>query len=119
MNDLLGSGNQVPKSVHWRIAHLCKRMSCFYSIPLTLSLACGIQADGRSNAGQFQDVDLETGMSPRYDSAQPSDKTMDEFFQEVSVIKVGQQVIYTKYCSYAQRDLHHPSKPECGVTVQQ
>lgn len=46
-----------------------------------------VQGNGRSNGGRFEDIDLEAGTSPRYDSAQTSDKYMDEFFQEVSVIK--------------------------------
>lgn len=50
-----------------------------------------MQGNGRSNGGRFEDIDLEAGTSPRYDSAQTSDKYMDEFFQEVSVIKVCQQ----------------------------
>ena len=38
-------------------------------------------------------MDLEAGTSPRYPSAQPGDKDMDEFYQEVSVIKVGRAAV--------------------------
>ena len=38
-------------------------------------------------------MDLEAGTSPRYPSAQPGDKDMEEFYQEVSVIKVGQEAV--------------------------
>lgn len=47
-----------------------------------------LKANGRSNGGQFEDVDLEAA-SPRFDSAEPSDRYMDEFYREVSGIKVG------------------------------
>ena len=47
-----------------------------------------VKANGRSNGGRFEDVDLEAA-SPRFDSAEPSDRYMDEFYREVSGIKVG------------------------------